>query len=72
MDSWTLSMKRKHPTFSGDEFREKLLLCAAMQYNEMGGIGARHASIRRHLTARSVQCQRLDIQDASAEFLFQQ
>lgn len=52
---WAMGLKRHHPTFEGDLFRHKLLLCALLASKDISAVESRHESIRRALTTRSVQ-----------------
>jgi len=70
-DAWSKSMQEAFPTLASEDFLATLVLHAHLQWTDISGIEARHASIRRQLVARSVQTRTLDIRSASAEWVFQ-
>jgi len=70
-DVWSQSLQEAFPTLCSEEFQATLALHAHLQWTDISGIEARHASIRRQLVARSVQTCTLDIRWASAEWVFQ-
>jgi hypothetical protein len=48
-----------------------LVAHANIQWTDISGVEARHASIRRQLMTRSIQTTTFGIADASAEWVFQ-
>lgn len=72
LDPWSLDMRRRHPDLSDSTFMHKLLLIALLQKVDISAIEARHASVRRLLTASSVQTHKLSFEELSAQWLFMQ
>ena len=70
-DGYTLALQRQHAELTGPEFQSCLRLQAHLQMVDIAGIEARHASVRRQVTARSVQTWRLSLAQASSEWLLQ-
>ena len=70
-DTWTLQIQRQHPTLSGEDFLNVLRVQASVQMVDIAAIEARHASIRRQVTLRSVQTWPLAFSRTSAEWLLQ-
>ena len=70
-DVWSQPLQEAFPTLCSEEFLATLTLHAHLQWTDISGIEARHASIRRQLVARSVQTCTLDIRWASTEWIFQ-
>ena len=70
-DAWTISMEETFPDHTDVAFHQTLKLHAELQNTNIANIEARHASIRRQLTARSVQTWALKMTTASAEWVFQ-
>ena len=70
-DTWTLVMQEQYPDLRGDDFLATLTLHAHLQSTNISNIEAKHASVRRQLTARSVQTWALKMPTASAEWLCQ-
>ena len=70
-DTWTLAMQEQHPDLQGDDFLATVALHAHLQSTNISNIEAKHASVRRQLTARSVQTWALKMVTASAEWLCQ-
>ena len=70
-DTWTLAMQEQHPDLRGDDFLATVTLHAHLQSTNISNIEAKHASVRRQLTARSVQTWALKMATASAEWLCQ-
>ena len=72
LDPWSKKMRRLYPTFSGEEFMQVLYTAAALLKVCVSNIEARHASVRRMLTARSVQTTPMGLSELSAQWYFQQ
>lgn len=71
-DSWSLDLKNRYPSFTGDEFRAVLQLAAHLAWTDISAIEARHAAVRRHLNVRSTQTHSFGFGDLSAEWVLQQ
>ena len=72
LDDWTKRLKQLYPTFSGFEFRQALYSVGLVTRVCVSNIESRHASVRRILTARSVQTHPMAFPDLSGQWLFQQ
>lgn len=72
LDEWSLSMRRQHPTLSGEDFRKQLECVCLLAWKDISQIEARHASIRRLLLAASLQTRTQCLSDLSANWVFQQ
>lgn len=59
LDPWSLEMRRRHPTLSGEVFMQKLALAAQLVWKDISPVESKHATIRRFLTALSVQTHSL-------------
>ena len=70
-DAWTQSVEDAYPSLGGEEFMHILVAHANIQWTDISGVEARHASIRRQLMTRSIQTTTFGIADASAEWVFQ-
>ena len=72
LDEWCKSLRRRYPTLTGDEFFQVLYTVAVLLRVDVSHVEARHASIRRFLTAGSVQTHQVSLPTLSAQWLFQQ
>ena len=72
LDGWTKTLKGLYPDFSGEEFQQVLYTVALLLRVDISSVESRHASIRRLLTARSVQTHPMGFADLSAQWVFQQ
>ena len=70
-DTTTLAMQKQYPDLRGDDFLATITQHAHLQSTNISIIEAKHASVRRQLTARSVQTWALKMAKASAEWLCQ-
>lgn len=66
LDPWTLKLKSQHPSFEGDELRQKLFLACMLGMRDITQVEAKHATIRRHLMQGSLQTDPMDLPDLSA------
>ena len=71
-DPWTLHMQEKHADWGSTEFQHILLLHWALGTTNISQIEVRHASVRRHLVAKSTQVKRMRFQSVGAEWVCQQ
>ena len=72
LDEWTKWLKRSWPTLEGEELTQVLYTVAILLRMDISHIEARHASVRRMLTIRSVQTNPASLDSLSAQWLFQQ
>lgn len=72
LDPFSLDMKKRHPSWEGEEFMQRLVLCGLLMWKDTSSIEAKHASIRRLLTAASVQTHTQNFQELAAQWLFLQ
>ena len=70
-DPWALKVQESHPTLSGPQMHQTLLLHAELMSTSIAVIEAKHASVRRQLKSRSVQTWSLQASTASAEWVAQ-
>ena len=68
LDAWTRSLIEHHPTLRGQECLSKVEAVACVQRKDTSNIEAKHASIRRLVTAASVQTHQASMADVSAEY----
>ena len=70
-DTWTAQLQAQYPDFLSEDFVNILRVQASLQMVDIAGIEAKHASIRRQVTLRSVQTWPLSFSRTSAEWLLQ-
>lgn len=68
LDTWTLSVKRRFPTFTGEALLHELALTSLLVAKDISHIEARHATIRRLVTSASVQTHTAAAADVSAQW----
>ena len=69
---FTADLLAKYPSLSGPEFLAVLMSKAKLIFIDIGGVEARHASIRRHLHVKSCQTHVQDFIDVSCDWICQQ
>ena len=72
LDDWSLSLKRQFPGFEGCGFEQALHTVASAMPVDINHIEPLHASVRRHLFARSQHTHTLDQLTLSAQWVLQQ
>ena len=70
-DDFSKALLKRYPGFEGEECVKVLESIAFKQSTDIGGVEARHASIRRQMTAKSVHTWTFDVLSASAEWVLQ-
>ena len=70
-DSWTQALQKQYPRFSEPEFMNILIGLGCSLRTDISSIEAKHASIRRQLTSKSIQTWRLGLSQASSEWILQ-
>ena len=63
---------KKYPTVECDECLAVISMVATTLRTDIANVEARHASIRIFQVSRSLQTHRVDVQDLSEAWLFQQ
>lgn len=72
MDTWSRSLAALHPNFADEQFLAKLTLAAHLAFVDTAGIECRHATLRRYITAMSIQTHTLSLRNLAAHFVLQQ
>ena len=72
LDAWSLELRKTYPTLSGPEFLQVLYTVAYQARADISHIESRHASVRRVLTAGSVQTHAVSLALLSAQWVVQQ
>ena len=70
-DEWTQAVQGLIPSLDGDRLRAVLRLQSRVQMLDIGTVESRHASVRRQVVQHSVQTWRMGLDQASAEWMFQ-
>eukprot|EP00971_Amphidinium_carterae_P351554 6492163-Amphidinium_carterae.3 len=70
-DPWVLQLQNTYGSLGHPDVMASLLSQAMVQLVDIADVEARHASIRRQLTAKSIQTWRLGMTHASAEWVLQ-